>query len=135
MERLPAWTRPPTYFKKGVAMRLYYSSTLAFFLLISLTGAIVAAPSCNEIPGLIAGAMDDEGDSDDADEPGDVDDPDEMEDNDGSQSGGNEHIPMNETIPLKEAKLIIEHNATDEDTGFQGFIDSEGWRQLDVTGP
>jgi hypothetical protein len=38
-------------------------------------------------------------------------------------------------IPLKDAKLNIEHNATDEDTGFQGFIDSEGWQQLDVTGP
>ncbi len=38
-------------------------------------------------------------------------------------------------IPLKEAKLNIEHNATDEDTGFQGFIDSEGWQRLDVTGP
>ena len=40
-----------------------------------------------------------------------------------------------ETIPLKEAKLNIEHNATDEDTGYQGFIDSEGWERLDVTGP
>jgi hypothetical protein len=38
-------------------------------------------------------------------------------------------------VPLKEAKLNIEHNATDEDTGFQGFIDSEGWRRLDVRGP
>jgi hypothetical protein len=38
-------------------------------------------------------------------------------------------------IPLKEAKLNIEHNATDEDTGFQGAIDSEGWKRLDVTGP
>ena len=37
--------------------------------------------------------------------------------------------------PLKEAKLNIEHNATDKDTGFQGAIDSEGWRQLDVRGP
>jgi hypothetical protein len=37
--------------------------------------------------------------------------------------------------PLKEAKLNIEHNATDEDTGFQGFIDSEGWRRLDMRGP
>lgn len=36
---------------------------------------------------------------------------------------------------LKESKLIIEHNATDEDTGFQGSIDSEGWQKLDVTGP
>jgi hypothetical protein len=40
-----------------------------------------------------------------------------------------------ETVPLKEAKLNIEHNATDHDTGFQGFIDSEGWRRLEMTGP
>jgi hypothetical protein len=38
-------------------------------------------------------------------------------------------------IPLKEAKLIIEHNAKDNDTGFQGFIDSEGWNRITVTGP
>lgn len=38
-------------------------------------------------------------------------------------------------IPLKEAKLNIEHNATDEDTGFQGAIDSEGWKRLDIIGP
>jgi hypothetical protein len=38
-------------------------------------------------------------------------------------------------IPLKEAKLNIEHNATDHDTGFQGAIDSDGWKRLDVTGP
>lgn len=38
-------------------------------------------------------------------------------------------------VPLKEAKLNIEHNATDRDTGFQGAIDSEGWKQLTVTGP
>jgi hypothetical protein len=40
-----------------------------------------------------------------------------------------------EVIPLKEAKLNIEHNATDIDTGFQGFIDSDGWSCLDVAGP
>lgn len=38
-------------------------------------------------------------------------------------------------IPIKQAKLIIEHNATDKDTGFQGFIDSKGWQRLEVTGP
>src|SRR3990172_9484906 len=38
-------------------------------------------------------------------------------------------------IPLKEAKLNIEHNAKDEDTGFQGAIDSEGWNMLTLTGP
>lgn len=37
--------------------------------------------------------------------------------------------------PLKEAKLIIEHNATDGDTGFQGFVDGEGWRRLQLRGP
>ena len=38
-------------------------------------------------------------------------------------------------ILLKEAKLNIEHNATDQDTGFQGFIDSEGWERVEVSGP
>jgi hypothetical protein len=37
--------------------------------------------------------------------------------------------------PLKDAKLNIEHNATDNDTGFQGFVDSEGWERLVFTGP
>lgn len=40
-----------------------------------------------------------------------------------------------ETIPLKEAKLIIEHNDEDKDTGFQGFWDSEGWSRMRVAGP
>jgi hypothetical protein len=40
-----------------------------------------------------------------------------------------------ESTPLKAAKLIIEHNATDADTGFQGFVDSEGWKNLTFTGP
>ena len=40
-----------------------------------------------------------------------------------------------ESTPLKAAKLNIEHNATDEDTGFQGFVDSEGWQSLTFTGP
>jgi hypothetical protein len=43
--------------------------------------------------------------------------------------------PKGEVTPLKEAKLIIEHNATDEDTGFQGFVDGEGWEHLAFTGP
>src|SRR5215218_7838671 len=38
-------------------------------------------------------------------------------------------------IPLKEAKLNIEHNVKDNDTGFQGFLDSEGWDRITVTGP
>lgn len=38
-------------------------------------------------------------------------------------------------VPFKEAKLNIEHNATDHDTGFQGQVDSEGWQTLDLVGP
>ena len=43
--------------------------------------------------------------------------------------------PPGTSVPLKEAKLIIEHNATDHDTGFQGFIDSEGWDHVELVGP
>lgn len=40
-----------------------------------------------------------------------------------------------DAIMLKEAKLIIEYNATDNDTGFQGFFDADGWQSLVVAGP
>jgi hypothetical protein len=36
---------------------------------------------------------------------------------------------------LEQAKLIIEHNATDKDTGFQVFIDGDGWERLEIVGP
>ena len=36
---------------------------------------------------------------------------------------------------LKQAKVIIEHNATDNDTGFQAFVDADGWEKLEVIGP
>lgn len=53
-----------------------------------------------------------------------------------SDQGTASNVSMGQaTIPLKDAKLNIEHNATDSDTGFQGFIDSEGWQRLDVKGP
>jgi len=38
-------------------------------------------------------------------------------------------------IPFSAAKLLIEHNATDEDTGFQGFLDGEPWEHVDLVGP
>ena len=53
----------------------------------------------------------------------------------GSDSPARRQDARQAPIPLKEAKLNIEHNATDLDTGFQGAIDSEGWKQLDVKGP
>lgn len=47
-----------------------------------------------------------------------------------------ENKDSNDSIPLAETKLIIEHNAKDKDTGFQGFIDSEeGWKRITVTDP
>lgn len=36
---------------------------------------------------------------------------------------------------LKEAKVIIEHNATDNDTGFQVSLDAEGWEKMEIVGP
>jgi hypothetical protein len=36
---------------------------------------------------------------------------------------------------LKQAKIIIEHNATDNDTGFQVFVDADGWEKLEIVGP
>jgi hypothetical protein len=33
------------------------------------------------------------------------------------------------------SKMLIEHNATDEDTGFQIAVDGEAWNRLDVWGP
>jgi hypothetical protein len=54
-------------------------------------------------------------------------------------AGGNSSMRNADTtaaaIPLKEAKLNIEHNASDKDTGFQGALDSEGWKTITVTGP
>jgi hypothetical protein len=43
--------------------------------------------------------------------------------------------PEPPTPQLAEAKLLIEHNATDEDTGFQGFADGDPWKQLTIRGP
>jgi hypothetical protein len=49
--------------------------------------------------------------------------------------GSEKNKDSDTAIPLKEAKLNIEHNAKDEDTGFQGALDSEGWNRITVTGP
>ena len=44
-------------------------------------------------------------------------------------------VAASERVPLKDAKLNIEHNGTDLDTGFQGFVDGDDWQRLEVTGP
>ncbi len=53
----------------------------------------------------------------------------------GGQPSDRAAASVGAVVKLKDAKLNIEHNATDKDTGFQGFIDSEGWQRLDVKGP
>lgn len=40
-----------------------------------------------------------------------------------------------EELPFKDVKLIIEHNATAEDTGFQVFLDGDPWKSLMIEGP
>jgi hypothetical protein len=51
----------------------------------------------------------------------------------GGSSSGNG--PEKEAPMIKNAKLLIEHNATDEDTGFQGFADGDPWNRLIFTDP
>lgn len=53
----------------------------------------------------------------------------------GGSSGNESNEPGDETAALKVAKLLIEHNATDEDTGFQGFVDGDPWNELVISGP
>lgn len=39
------------------------------------------------------------------------------------------------TIQLKAATFIIEYNSSAEDIGVQGFLDSEGWREIEIIAP
>ena len=36
---------------------------------------------------------------------------------------------------MEDAKILIEHNAEDEDTGFQAFGDGDPWNELQISGP
>jgi len=49
-------------------------------------------------------------------------------------SGGGSGAPA---VPAtyETVKLLIEHNSTDQDTGFQGFVDGDAWKDLRVLGP
>ena len=44
-------------------------------------------------------------------------------------------VEEEETEGLKAAKILIEHNSTDEDTGFQGFADGDAYNRLTITDP
>ena len=46
-----------------------------------------------------------------------------------------EDVAPSRTVSFSEAKFLIEHNSTDEDTGFQGFVDGEPWRELRILNP
>src|SRR5262245_45326442 len=54
-----------------------------------------------------------------------------------SEAPTSQQVPplARDTIELEDTKLIIEHNATDEDTGFQGFVDGEPWNKLEIRDP
>ena len=39
------------------------------------------------------------------------------------------------SVPLEESTMIIEYNSTDEDIGVQFFLDSEGWREIEISDP
>jgi len=39
------------------------------------------------------------------------------------------------SIPLEAATMIIEYNASAEDIGVQFFLDSEGWREMEIFDP
>lgn len=47
----------------------------------------------------------------------------------GKQQAGNKNIP------LEAATMIIEYNASAEDIGVQFFLDSEGWREIEIFDP
>lgn len=38
-------------------------------------------------------------------------------------------------IPIKAARMIIEYNASAEDIGIQFFLDSDGWREVEIFDP
>jgi hypothetical protein len=40
-----------------------------------------------------------------------------------------------EELEFSESRLLIEHNATAQDTGFQGFVDGEPWNRLEIVAP
>ncbi len=39
------------------------------------------------------------------------------------------------SIPLKASSMIIEYNASAEDIGIQFFLDSDGWREIEIVDP
>jgi hypothetical protein len=57
--------------------------------------------------------------------------PQEDRDTDGDEKDDDDE----EELAFPEARLLIEHNASAEDTGFQGFVDGDPWKRLDIVGP
>jgi len=44
-------------------------------------------------------------------------------------------LATNETEPFEEARIFIEYNASDNDLGFQVFLDGEDWKTLRIINP
>lgn len=53
----------------------------------------------------------------------------------GGGDGGSANGGEDEVAQFSAARLLIEHNATAGDTGFQAFVDGEPWRELVLRGP
>jgi hypothetical protein len=56
-------------------------------------------------------------------------------DGDGDADLSCDDPPGSDAYPFDYAKLLIEHNAADEDTGFQGALDGTAWNDVIVCGP
>ncbi len=75
----------------------------------------------------------DDDDSNDDDDNGDDDDSSDDDDDDSTDICGTPIPP--DAVEAAYTKMLIEHNATDEDTGFQGAFDADPWNKIDVCGP
>jgi hypothetical protein len=53
----------------------------------------------------------------------------------GLASGQPDQTRSTREIPFADVKLLIEHNATAKDTGFQVFLDGEPWNALTIEDP
>src|SRR6185295_11434077 len=45
------------------------------------------------------------------------------------------HAAHAATIPFKDVRMIIEYNSTAQDIGIQFFLDSDGWKSIDIYAP
>ena len=56
------------------------------------------------------------------------------EPNEGDPGGDGGVAESPTVIELAAAKLVVEHDATDDDTGFRGFVDGQPWNRMIIEG-